>query len=381
VKTKGNKKTKGIVFVTVIVISMLMIFMAVGASNMLLQDAHMVKRLKRSVQAQYLAEAGISDALATLATIGFAAKDNPANFPQRILGNGTYDVTVIESGGRVLLSSVGTAEGVSRTVSAEVEDVTPTSLYYMLSSGSDLWLFAILDVTDDIDGDIHSNLDMTLWALWGGDIDIDACTGGCCDGSVSAGGTVDIWEGGWWGGNVTIHGSTTDGAAAVTFPNFNYAYYENLAIAGGDYHNGDQIWDGVNLNPTNGIVYVDGTVEFRNECHITGGIVADSITVNGELYQHKDTAHNRNVIISRTGNMFIVRELTVEEALIYSANDFIVVNVAATLDITGILISAARLLVIDVLVDVEYDHHMFIPEGLIVDMSGGAPIKVTSWNR
>jgi len=60
------KNKKGIVFVTVMVASMLMIFIAVSASNMLMQDAQMIKHLKRSTQAQYLAEAGVCDALAPL---------------------------------------------------------------------------------------------------------------------------------------------------------------------------------------------------------------------------------------------------------------------------------------------------------------------------
>ena len=70
------KNSKGLIFITVIVIAALMIFIIVAASNMILQDTHMVKRLRYSTQAQYLAEAGISDAMSTLATSGFSESNS-----------------------------------------------------------------------------------------------------------------------------------------------------------------------------------------------------------------------------------------------------------------------------------------------------------------
>ena len=71
--------TRGAVFITAIVISLLMILIAVAGSNMMMQDIHMVRHLRQTTQAHYLAEAGISHALAWLNENGFSAFD-PATF-------------------------------------------------------------------------------------------------------------------------------------------------------------------------------------------------------------------------------------------------------------------------------------------------------------
>ncbi len=366
------KNSKGTIFTIVLVMSLLMILIAVSASNMLMQDVHMVKHLKRATQAQYIAEAGISAALATLVQLGFTAKDTPGNFPQTDLGEGTYDVTVTQSGGRVLLSSVGTVSGTSRTVAVEVKDDTPTSLYYMMSSGSDLTLRALLFGWADINGNMHANGKMRLQTLFLGWIDINTCGSTCCDGSISACDTITTT------GNVNYAGSKIEGAAAVTFPNFDYTFYKDLAIASGDYHGGDVTFTDETLSPANGIVYVEGMARFRGVCHINGGIVADRIWVMGELHQHK--SGNRNVMISRTMDIRIFHRLETEEALIYSGRDFRVFNVGSAVNVTGILIAARYLRMWDALTYITYNHKLIYPDGLIIG-SGGVPIESVSWNR
>lgn len=379
---KLNKNTKGVMFVTVMLTLMLMISIAVSASNMLLQDTYMIKRLKRSTQAQYLAEAGINDALATLAELGLAAKDNPENFPQKSLGEGTYDVTVIESGERVLLQSEGEVNGVTRTVALEVKEGAPTSLYYAMSSGSDFRLTASQTGWSDINGDIHANRNMSLRTLQAGWIDVDTCGGECCDGSLSATGTVSLDDG------VTYHGSLTEGAPAITFPDFDYASYINLAMAGDDYYSGDAIWVSQTLNPTNGIIYVEGTATFNGVCHLYGGLVADKIMVEGELYQH--LSGTRNVIVSRTNDIQIkaIRikgkitegKIETEEALVCAGNDF-VVDAGSTIDITGILIAKRYLTISRSSTYVTLNHRLLEPEGLITPLGTGGVIEVVSWNR
>jgi hypothetical protein len=373
---RGNK---GVIFIIVMVMSMLMVFIAVSASNMLLQDVHMVKHLKYSTEAQYLAESGISDALATLVELGFPARTNPANFPQKNLGEGTYDVTVIESGTRVLLSSVGTVRGVSRTVALEVKDNTPTSLYYMMASGSDMMFRALLLGWANINGNMHSNRNLLLQALWAGWIDVDTCGSSCCDGRVSASGTVDVREG--FAGNVTIHGNggvPIEGAPPVTFPNFDYTYYKGLAQASGDYYSGNVVFRDQTLSPGNGIVYVEGTATFRGECHLNGGIVADRIEVLGDLNQHK--SGTRNVIISRSQDIRIFNKLAAEEALVYAGGDFRVFNAGSIVSITGTLISARYLRMWDALTYITYNHRVLYPDGLVIG-SGDVTIEIVSWNK
>jgi len=369
------KKVRGAVFITVMVISMLMIFLAVSVSNMILQDAYTIKRLKLSTQAQYLAEAGISDALGTLVRLGFSAKDNPLNFTQQNLGGGTYDVTVIQNAGRVLLSSLGVVDGVEKTVSLEVKDSTPTSLYYMLSSGSDFTLRAFLLGWADINGDIHSNGNMLLHALWAGWIDIDVCAVACL-GDVSACGLVTENEG--WAGNISYSGSLTNGAPPVTFPNFDYDYYKNLAIASGDYYAGDVVFDNQDLTPGNGIIYVEGTARFRNVCNLNGGIVANRILVLGELHQHK--TGTKNIIVSRNLDIRLTYRLETEEALVYSGRDFRAFGVGGIVNITGVLIAARYLRIGNALTHITYNHKIIYPDGLIIG-AGGSPTEVVSWNR
>ena len=374
---KALRNKKGAIFISVLGISVLMIFVALTISNILIQDAHMIQHLKNSQKAQYLAEAGINDALATLVSLGFSAKDNPLNFIETPLGEGTFDVTVIQSGERVLLSSEGVVNGVSKTVALEVKDDTPTALHYMMSSGSNLSFRTLLLGWADINGDIHSNGDVFLHALWAGWIDIDACGDGDCDGSISATGTVDINEG--FLGNVTYAGSLTEGAPAVTFPEFDFAYYKDLAIASGDYYSGNEVFDAETLAPGNGIVYVEGTARFRNECHLYGGIVADKIIIQGELNQHK--SGTRNVILTRTDDIRVMYQIATEEALVYAGRDFRIFNAGSVIDITGILISGRYMRSWDSLSYVTYNHKVLYPDGLEIGSGNGTPITVVSWNK
>ena len=146
----------GAVFITVLIISMLILFVAASSSNMLLQDAKMIRYLKRSAQARYLAEAGVNAALGVLLEEGISAKGDALNFPETNMGDGSYDVTVIESGDRILLSSVGIVDGTSRTVSAEVQDLYPEALDYPLATGGDLGIKAVQgNVT--VKGNVHAN--------------------------------------------------------------------------------------------------------------------------------------------------------------------------------------------------------------------------------
>jgi Tfp pilus assembly protein PilX len=108
-------------------ILLLMVIMGISIFQTTIQTRHMSTFLKNSSEAQYLAEAGIRDALATLDNLGFAARNNASNFPLTSFGAGTYDATVTETGGRVLLTSVGTVNNVSKTVSVEVAE-TPRRL-------------------------------------------------------------------------------------------------------------------------------------------------------------------------------------------------------------------------------------------------------------
>ncbi|OGW74999.1 MAG: hypothetical protein A2Z72_00545 [Omnitrophica bacterium RBG_13_46_9] len=165
----------------------------------------------------------------------------------------------------------------------------------------------------------------------------------------------------------------------MTFPNFNYGYYRNLAIAGGNYYNSDVTFNNATLNPANGIVYVEGTATFSGVCHLYGGVVADRIFVLGELYQHR--SGTRNVIISRTGDIRIFYRLDTEEALVYAGEDFRVFNIGSRINITGTLIAGRYLRMWDFLTYITYNHRVLYPDGLVISTPSGVPIEVVSWTR
>jgi len=381
-------KSNGSLFVTVILISMIMIFIAVAGTNMLMQDVHMVKHLKKTTAAQYIAEAGISDAFATLVENGFTALDT--NFPLQdsSFAGGSYNVTVTRSSGRILLVSVGNYESISRTVSVEIEDNTASALYYMMAAGTDLRLRAFFFGLADINGDLHANDDVTLRAQALALIDVDTCGSSCCDGNVTA--CNRIFESAGMLGLINIHGSVAEGVAPVSFPQFDYVSYKALAQGSGDYHSGDTDFGSIgattNLNPGNGIIYVDGTATFYGRCNLMGGVIADKLLIRGRLSQYKDGT--KNVIIAKgsdsgstKGDIKIFYWLEAEEAVVYAARDFAVVSAFSVVTVTGALLASRNIRIWDMLSYVTYNHRLLHPDGILGPNGESDPINVISWTR
>jgi len=376
---KMIKGTKGTMFIMVMVISMLMIFVAVAAANMLMQDAHLVRHIEYSTQALYLAEAGISDALAILRA-NFGAKNLSGNFPSKWVDNpyGKFDVDITESDGRVLLSSTGTAGGVSRTVKLEVRNNVPSALYFMLSSGNNLNLKAHTHMAAVINGNLHANGIMQLYAKNDGSITTGGCGSACCDGSISHSNSQDIVIITQGSGIVTLGGTNTKDALPVTFPQFDYAYYESVTDDD-DLYSGDTEFTGAELTPANGIVYVKGTAEFYGTCTLDGGIVADSIIVHGSLTQSK--SGTRNVIISKTGDIWVKGSLQTGEALVYAQNDFWVREDGGTVNISGTLIAGRNMELWDKKTAITYNHKLVLPDGLLLGGPDDEVLEIVSWNR
>jgi len=359
----------------------------VSASNMLLQDVHMIRRLENSTKAQYAAEAGISDALATLVQNenGFDAMDTMFPLTDTI-GEGSYTVSVTESGERVLLTSVATVNSASKTVAVEVKDAEDNALDYMLCGGTDVRFRAFFLGLADINGNIHANNDITLRAQAVALIDIGPCPVGDCDGSVSAGDDISKKTG--FLGVINIAGTETEGAGMVSFPEFDYAYYKTLAQDSSDYYSDDTIIGSTgattNLSPGNGVVYVDGTATLYGTINLTGGIVAEKIEVRGELTQTKNTSHNTNVIIAKgggsPGDIKIFNELATEEAVVYATRDFDVVSAFSVVNVTGALIAGRNIRVWDAASLVTYTHYTLDPDGLSGDDEDDT-ISIVAWTR
>lgn len=371
---KVIKNTKGAVFITVIIISMLMIFIAVSASNMLLQDAHMIKHLKRSIQAQHLAEAGISDALAVLLDKGFSAKDTAANFPKTNLGAGWYDVTVEQSGTRVLLSSEGVAGGVSRTVTVEVESLYPEALERALATGSDLDFKANKgDII--INGDIHANGNLTLTEQHSySDIEVHAHAP--ATGKATSNGTYSPD-----GAYIQDTANSGGGKPMLSFPNFNFGYLKTVAQASGEHYSSSQNFpDGTALTGgTAGITYVEGYANFNGTCTITGGFVATgdiSIENKDKVTQTHDTNGNRFPIFISGNHFKSYGEFNTEQGnIVYATNSIKIQTPSGTPTVLGCVVSGGW---ISSTANADMNMTYYKVEASEVVPEG---IEVVSWNR
>jgi len=398
----GDKK--GTIFMIVMILTMLMVLIAVAGSNMLLQDMHTVQYLRYNTEAQHIAEAGINVAVATLAD-DFDLSVFPLNAG---LGDGEYNVTVTQADGRILLTSVGTltqgpggAKNISKTAAAEVEDLTPSAMNYIMSAGNNVRIRAGFASLTDINGSIHGNNNVQLrTGLLLGFMDVSETATYTTDDDTQ----VYIRVG--WLSWINVDGVQYSGGhdahhdwnhAAVNFPEFDYGYYRDQAIDSGDYYAGDQIFDDKTLNPANGVVYVEGTATFHGTNHLYGGLMADEIVVEdvrtgwfsrreGKLQQHK--AGDKNVIVSRSGDIRIgygksgwvsLRgELEAEEALIYAESDFVVLETGARVDVNGVIIAGSGDINLwEFFAYITYTHAMPVVKfGPDVDLA-----RIVSWNR
>ncbi|MEE8576151.1 MAG: hypothetical protein V3T31_02740, partial [candidate division Zixibacteria bacterium] len=262
---------KGVVLVIVMSFVALMVLSVVSLSTMIQRDVRLIQRIKEKEQACFVAEGGVHHALAKIKSEGFAAR---ADFSDS-LDTGSYSVTFSETGGRYLVTSVGTVSGVSETVTAEISDNTPTAVGYGLGMGNDLKILSLVPDASIV-GDIHTNDDIflrsdptTSWLNITGRV---ASSDTIVEGSKWHTGVADSAD-----DHVVINGVADDGAVvyewagAISFATFDYAVYKQVAIDSGDYYSGDQIFSGT-LSPGNGIVYVDGTVDITGTCTINGGL-------------------------------------------------------------------------------------------------------------
>ncbi len=376
-----EKNQRGLVLVIVMAFMALMLLSTVSLSIMIQRDIRLIRSIKEKEQARYAAEAGVAHALAAIKNEGFASR---ADFSDT-LDTATYSVTFSETGGRHLVTSVGTVSGISKTVTAEVADNTPTALNYFSGAGNDIKINSLV-ANATIVGSIHANNDVYLKSgpiiahLW-------------VTGTVSATGIVK--EGsrlhqtdGFWGAYLDTHVYINDvnkdnavvfeGVSRITFPTFDYASYEQAAIDSGDFYSGDQVFSSETLTPGDGIVYVDGDAEFRGPCGINGGIIADNIRVIGTLSQYK--AGNRNVILAKTGDVRIFGRLYTQEALVYAAQDIASLQILAEIEVNGIMLARRDITMWNFITTINYNYVYITPSDMM-DENGEAPFKLISWNR
>jgi len=374
----GGERQQGMVLVLVMSFVALMTLSIVSLGIMIQRDIRLIERVKEKEQARALAEAGINHALADIKTNGFASRSDFTG----TLDTGTYSVVYSTVSGRHLITSTGTVAGVSETALAEVADNTPTAMSYFSGAANDVKINSLV-ASAAITGDIHANNNVYLRAgpIWGwlsitGDVS--------ATGIVKEGKKHNQGSGDWWDNHVSINGNTddtaavTEGADRITFPTFDYSTYKQAAIDSGDYYTGNTTFSNTTLSPGNGIVYVDGDAHFHGTCVINGGVIADAINIHNTLNQYK--ANNRNVVMSKVGDISVRGRLYTEEALVYAAQDITAVQVFAFLEVNGILLAGRNIDMWNVITYITYNYVPMSPEDMAGE-SGEELFKIVSWNK
>jgi hypothetical protein len=367
---------KGLVLATAMCFLGLALLSIMLLISILQQDVQLIAKVKSKSQARYMAEAGINHALAKLKLDGFSSR---ADF-NGSLDTGSYKVVYSETGGRYVATSEGTVGGVTENAIVEVEDKTPSALYYVAGAGNDVWINSFL-AEAVINGDIHANEDVNLrsgfliaWLTITGDV------------SATHWVTLGIRhnQSDWFDLHVVINGVAgesavvTEDADPIYFPKFDYDAYEDAAVESGDYYSSDHTFTDQTLSPTNGIVYVDGIATFEGTCALNGGVIAKAIRVNGTLTQIK--SGYRNVIIARRRDIKVAGRLATEEAIVYANRDIIATQILADVDINGIMMAGRDIYFWNFLTRIDYNYVETHPIDMGEEQEGQS-FGIISWNQ
>lgn len=332
-----TRNQNGTVFITTLVCLFLMILMATYVFDLTSRDVRIVNQMKKSAQALYLAEAGLNQALATIAMDATAIDDD---FPSTSLGGGVYDAAVTLTGGRYLVSSAGTVDGMSHAVSAEVRLPPLSALGYALAGGAAaddddlIWVSGGGGASGTLTGDVYSATDVVL--------------GNTVNGDIYANGTITTTGG-------TEHENFSD---QVEFPDIQFSEYLEIAAANGYSYSGNKTYNNGNRipsNPAGGVIYVDGNITVYGTQTTTACIIANGnitfaksgntppkVTINQYGSYPALMTVNGSITFSCEGAMGGGGDFTVN-GLIYSGGDFAIVGNHEEINLTGSILARGRL--------------------------------------
>ncbi len=289
-KLRGER---GTVFVTTMVCLLLIVLTGSGAYQFSSGQIFAVNRMDRSLRAQSLAEAGLAKALSNLNT-SFNGATNASYISSTSLGGGTYSVAINNYSSRVLVTSTGTYQSVTRKASAEVSPPTLSALDYALAAGGNLtWDPGTGGSSGTVTGDLYA----------GGNVSMD----GTVNGDVDAGGTI----------TGTNSGTQTTPAGVATFPTVTSSYYQTIAQANSLYYAGNKTFNSsspIPATPAGGVIYVAGNVTINDTqattaCIFAGGNIniqksgssTPKVTIN-QYSNYPALVALGNITIDSTGN-------------------------------------------------------------------------------
>ena len=337
---------KGVAFLTTIILLGLVVIATAALSLMLLRDAFTVKRLKSSAQAYYLAEAGIEEAIEKLWSSNFST----AGFPiSRSLGAGSVSVildsTKWSSDEILLINSTAIVSGISRSLKTDVKANILSSLDYAILSNGKIIVtqtFAqggVVNCNTAIG--IHSNSPAQGGLFTTSAVDVFGWNQDCwVYGNASAVGKVRERR------RCHITGTKTNDASSVDLPPFDadfFDYYYDLANASGDVYSGNQNFTS-DLNPANGVVYVNGNVILGrnitvNGCVIATGYIAVIFLSPGTFTQNQ--INGFPALMSRGGDILLagIWGAAALNGLVYAADDVTMFSIGNNITLNGSIMS------------------------------------------
>ncbi|MDD5522853.1 MAG: pilus assembly PilX N-terminal domain-containing protein [Kiritimatiellae bacterium] len=271
----------GSALITVMILSAVLMIAGLSITFLTSNASFTSRKLHTGARALAIAEAGISDQLMHMSINDGAYYNYWASSGVANVGNidgGTYVVTVTSTSTtpNLVVTSIGTVAGESRTTVVEL--MKKPDFYGALIAGGNI---TFKGAAPTIYGDIYANgciykdsgaSEPTVIgdaSCAGATIDIDA-TGTETTGVYPPASVSDI-----------MSTMTNEKPYAIQYHNW-FAAYSNAS----DYRVvGDKTWNGEDLEPTNGIIFVSGNATISGHSSLKGILVATkSITIGNNFY-------------------------------------------------------------------------------------------------
>lgn len=349
-----KKNKNALIFFWVMVMVGMLALIGGSLLKVVSKDVFTAEYLKYSTQAFFLADAGINHAFSQLKAdfSDTTAIGHTFNFGSY---TGSYSVVITANGNNKIATSTSNIKGAVRTVVAEF--IGPPSYeafnYAVFAnrnvssfSGS---LFTGSEVT--INGDLFANGDMSITVfLWNDIFRAKAYNGrsGSCNAYLHTPSTIKVFG----VGTITADGGFNKAGSTIPFPTINFEYYRNLAQNGGLYYSSGQTWRNVNLNPGNGVTYVNGNVIFRRSLFNPNNTVTGCLVVNGYVFinplttvtQTRNGSHTNYPAVLAQGDIYGTGRLNFN-GLIYSKGGSILVRVGTG---TGCIMASRDAEIVDI---------------------------------
>lgn len=277
----------GSAFIIVMILSGILMLAGLSMTYLTSNASFGVRKINTGARALATAEAGVADQVVKMTTNSGSGYNywasgvtNSGSFD-----GGTYSVTCSKPAGspNVIITSEGII-GTERRITV-LELLNAGTISGAIIAGGNVMLDSSAMT---VNGNVHAN----------GSVE-NSQGNPNINGNISAHGTV---TGLTPSGTITEGASTFDPLSAVAnelpygiVPPF--TAYSNAAAAGGLYYVGDKTWNGVAINPANGIVYVSGNATIAGRSSLRGILVCGgNLTIDNQFTGI--TAFNTNWTVS-----------------------------------------------------------------------------------